>query len=269
MRAACHTQPLSPSKSLILAICNPLSLKFTSKATEWGCKHEKSAREAYIQHMKVRHNDFSVSDSGLHINPRYPHLGATPDGIISCQCCGTGVLEIKCPYCRRDTVFTDKDSLTKTFCLQMTEGGTLQLSRQHAYYYQVQTQIHVCEMEYADFVVWSQEDIHIERVLPCQEFWNDISRKAVDLFNHAVLPELVAKYYSWQAAEKVRNSEDQRSCSDTGIDDDVWCMCKNKESGRMIACDSSDCLIQWFHYACVGIKRKPKGMWYCPQCCKK
>lgn len=48
--------------------------------------------------------------------------------------------------------------------------------------------------------------------------------------------------------------------------DNVWCLCKGAESGRMIACDNQDCSIEWFHYACVGIKRKPKGRWYCPEC---
>jgi len=31
------------------------------------------------------------------VNPSYPHLGATPDRIINCDCCGDGVIEIKCP----------------------------------------------------------------------------------------------------------------------------------------------------------------------------
>ena len=48
--------------------------------------------------------------------------------------------------------------------------------------------------------------------------------------------------------------------------DNVWCLCKGDENGRMIACDNQDCSIEWFHYSCVGIKRKPKGKWYCPDC---
>ena len=73
--------------------------------------------------MKGKHEDFTVKDSGLCIHPQYPHLGANPDAIISCQCCGVGVLEIKCLYCRRDEVFTNQDSVTKKFCLQVTENG--------------------------------------------------------------------------------------------------------------------------------------------------
>ncbi len=150
MKAACHTKLTSPSKSQILAICNPSDVRFSNKATEWGCKHEKTAREVYF-------------------HPQFSHLGATPDGIISCQCCG-GVLEIKCPYCSRDDLLTDATSVRKDFCLQLTEDGDLWLSKTHTYYYQVQTQVYVCNKDFPDFVVWTQNDVHIERLLPDDEF---------------------------------------------------------------------------------------------------
>ena len=39
----------------------------------------------------------------LHLlNTAYPHLGATPDGIVQCMCCGKGVVEVKCPHNCKD-----------------------------------------------------------------------------------------------------------------------------------------------------------------------
>ena len=68
--------------------------------------------------------DFTFSwECGLFINPSYPTLGASPDGIISCDCCGIGTLEIKCPYCSRNSTpetATDNDSLK---CLE--HGGEI------------------------------------------------------------------------------------------------------------------------------------------------
>ena len=46
----------------------------------------------------------------------------------------------------------------------------------------------------------------------------------------------------------------------------LFCICNQEESGRMILCDNDNCSIEWFHYECVGIKRKPKGEWFCPLC---
>ncbi len=48
MKAACHTKLTSPSKSLILAICNPSAVRFSNKATEWGCKHKKNSERSVL-----------------------------------------------------------------------------------------------------------------------------------------------------------------------------------------------------------------------------
>lgn len=46
-----------------------------------------------------------------------------------------------------------------------------------------------------------------------------------------------------------------------------WCICRKEDDGRkMIECDSRKCAVQWFHLQCMGIKKVPKGKWYCPNC---
>ena len=100
--------------------------------------------------MKSLHQDFKVNDNGFIINPQWPFLGATPDGSVSCACCGMGVVEIKCPYCHRgETVETA--SQDKKFCLIKNSDGKLALDHTHAYYYQIQTQLFVANVEYCDF----------------------------------------------------------------------------------------------------------------------
>ena len=70
-----------------MSICYPESRQFYSKATSLGCKHERTARDAYVTLKKKDHHNFSVRECGLFIDPSYPHLGASPDGIITCTCC--------------------------------------------------------------------------------------------------------------------------------------------------------------------------------------
>ena len=48
-----------------------------------------------------------------------------------------------------------------------------------------------------------------------------------------------------------------------------YCQCPYDEVSEMIACDGNDCLIEWFHFECVGIMVPPKGKWYCPDCGKR
>ena len=71
-------------------------------AIRWGVEHEDIGRESYLELANENHINVQYSAAGLHLNPRFPHLGATPDGLISCECCGEGIIEIKCPYKHRD-----------------------------------------------------------------------------------------------------------------------------------------------------------------------
>jgi inhibitor of growth protein 4 len=46
----------------------------------------------------------------------------------------------------------------------------------------------------------------------------------------------------------------------------TYCLCQQVSYGSMIACDSPECPIEWFHFGCVGIRAQPSGSWYCPLC---
>jgi hypothetical protein len=46
----------------------------------------------------------------------------------------------------------------------------------------------------------------------------------------------------------------------------LYCTCKQVSFGRMVACESENCKIEWFHFECVGLKNEPTDTWYCPDC---
>lgn len=275
MQSVCSTNASHPSQTLIKQICYPESYRFHSKQTAWGCDHEKLARRRYEEKMKSLHQDFKVNDNGFIINPQWPFLGATPDGSVSCACCGMGVVEIKCPYCHRgETVETA--SQDKKFCLIKNSHGKLALDHTHAYYYQIQTQLFVANVEYCDFCVCTfveneQNDLHIERLAKDSEFWTNCIEKAHCFFKTCVLPELLGKWYT-------RSNQVYAVSFDTSVtgshnesrSDQEFCYCKGPEEGTMIACDNPNCMIEWFHLECLKIQSVPKGKskWYCPDCRK-
>ncbi|KAG7457744.1 hypothetical protein MATL_G00230630 [Megalops atlanticus] len=41
----------------------------------------------------------------------------------------------------------------------------------------------------------------------------------------------------------------------------TYCLCHQVSYGEMIGCDNTDCSIEWFHFACVGLTTKPRGKW--------
>ena len=145
-----------PSQSLIKQICYPESRGGTSEAQEWGLKNEKTARDTYCSSVKKKHLNFTMSSSGLVVHPEHPHLGASPDGVVSCDCCGLGVLE--CPFSCKNKSFTEASRNDPQFCLTKCEDSSFELKKAHAYYYQVQTQMKLTGARYCDFVVWSPNE---------------------------------------------------------------------------------------------------------------
>lgn len=111
-------------------------------ALQWGIMNELVAREAYFNALKGEHDSFQVKCTGLHVHPNYPHLGASPDGLVSCSCCGMGLLEIKYPYSKRDV--DPRQVNDAHFYLERTAAGLL-LRRYHDYFKQVQGQLAICE----------------------------------------------------------------------------------------------------------------------------
>ncbi|CCF57894.1 hypothetical protein KAFR_0D02470 [Kazachstania africana CBS 2517] len=70
--------------------------------------------------------------------------------------------------------------------------------------------------------------------------------------------------------ELQKRKEDEIRRKQEMIDSNVerYCFCNDVSYGDMIACDNTNCKIEWFHYGCVGLKNEPTGKWYCSDTCK-
>ncbi|KAF9270847.1 hypothetical protein L218DRAFT_915304 [Marasmius fiardii PR-910] len=69
------------------------------------------------------------------------------------------------------------------------------------------------------------------------------------------------------APEPVNEADDGEADPET--DDKPYCFCNRVSFGDMIACDSKDCEIEWFHLNCVALQAVPVGLWFCDACKKK
>ena len=98
LKSVISTDPSKLSTSLIKSFCYPDKCRFFSTACKNGCDHEDKARKEYALKMPTKHKKFSLTQSGLIIYPLHPFMGATPDAIVQCECCGVGVIEVKCPF---------------------------------------------------------------------------------------------------------------------------------------------------------------------------
>lgn len=56
----------------------------------------------------------------------------------------------------------------------------------------------LCHVKYGDFVVWRGGNIHHERILFDSDFMNDAFEKIEMFVKLAILPELIAKWFTKQ-----------------------------------------------------------------------
>jgi len=258
MKTACRTDPASPSLSLIKQICYPKQCSFSTPATWWGCEHENIARELYCTEMEKQHTKFDAFCVSLVVSREYQFIAATPDGVRECACCGEDVVEIKCPYCTKNS-----DAELATFL----EQGELPTT--HQYYYQVQTQMLACHVNFADFVVCTfpneKPSLSVTRINYDPEFLSKCIEESVNFYRVAILPELLGRWFTRIVVMPGSATDDRDSyeCN--------YCYCKEEQGGEMIHCDNDNCPHEeWFHLSCLHLKRAPRAKkWYCPQCRKE
>ena len=270
-KGSVYTSLTNPSPSLIKRICYPESYKFTTEATQWGIDHEDLAKALFSEAITTSHVNLQVHSCGLIIHPSCSYLGASPDSIVECDCCGRGVLEVKCPYQCKDQSFKNA-SENPSFCLDYVCDSiptSFALRSNHSYFYQVQLQMKVCAVYYCYFVVWSPSELAIIKIDYNDSFVEAAVGKALQFFKFGVLPELDGRWYSSpRVVKSTSERQSEISRSDDGDDDDnAWCYCgRTAAAGDMIGCDNRSCPIMWFHMNCLNIDSIPDGKWLCPDC---
>ena len=143
MKAICHTNPANPAQSLIKQVCYSKTYAITSKQTSWGCMHEKAARDRYVKTMKGAHTNFNVTDSGFIINPELLLLVLPQMERYRVTAAVRGLRKSSVHTVKKVRVIEASTHDAK-FCIQRNVDGVLKLDHSHAYYYQVQTQLFVC-----------------------------------------------------------------------------------------------------------------------------
>ena len=82
--------------------------------------------------MESQHKGFKIEDAGLFLHSFCMKYGLLPDN--------------------KEDVFME------------LKNGKWILTHDHAYFYQVQTQLNVCQLPYDDFVVWTKNGMTFERI---------------------------------------------------------------------------------------------------------
>ena len=250
LKSVIDTDPSKPSHSLIKSICCPDLQSFKSAACKYGIEHEDIARKEYAQRMSEVHNNFEIANTGLIIEPLYPFMVASPDAVVSCTCCGHGILEAKCPFTCKDKDFLSVANDNSKYFLYEDDNEELKLKTDHAYYFQVQMQMKFAYAQYCDFLVWRKDDFIVDRTLPDVSFIDDALAKANTFVKTALLPELIGRWFTKQQTTSVppanqtilNHGSTSAMAGDSSTNDNtiLWCYCQRDDSaGNIICCDNA------------------------------
>ena len=78
------------------------------------------------------------------------------------------------------------------FFMKRGEDGELHLPQEHPYYAQVQGELAITNREWCDFVVFSNGEIIIDRILADLDYWNELEEKLEEFYVHHLLPEILS-----------------------------------------------------------------------------
>ena len=163
-------RPCSIDSSIIRTILGLNTFKGNS-STRYGNEMEGTALELYKKTMLSSHQNVTISPSGLIVRPDLPHLGASPDALIKCDCHGEGVVEIKCPSSAASLTLKEYATL-KSSPLHFDENDKPQLKK-GKWMSQIVMQMALSGRHYADFVLFTGKPqvIHVERIHFIEEIW--------------------------------------------------------------------------------------------------
>ena len=166
--------------------CRPIS----TPAIQFGKDNETIARVIYQEQYKERHIKSSVTESGLHISKKYPFMGASPDGLVRCKCCGDGLLEIKCTYAYRHLTPAEVATQDKNYFVYMGDDGNVKLKTNTSWYYQIQTQLGICERKWCDFVLYTEKGFSVDRISFDNTLFQLVTTKSRFFFDKYIIPVL-------------------------------------------------------------------------------
>lgn len=174
-------------------------MKHLPPQIRWGKDNEFTARICYIESRHKNGETMVFEPTGLHLLPEKSYLGASSDGKLLCtsvDTCCYGCLEIKCPYSIDGTVTIAltpneiAENFGKNFFMQKGDDGLLHLPKSHSYYAQVQGEMAIMDVEWCDFVVYSNGEVTVDRIVADFDYWTELNEVLDNFYIQYVVPEI-------------------------------------------------------------------------------
>ena len=160
-------------------------------AIKYGRAMEAEAVAAFFSIYSKEHKNAKILDCGLFLCKDVPFVGASPDRIIVCDCCGESCLEVKCPFSISHTSPTDPN--VHLPYLMLNEDSTVMLNRKHKYFTQCQVQMAATEMTRTYFFVWTSHGNFTEKLYFNSGFWSETQLLLKEFYLSKYIPYVLQK----------------------------------------------------------------------------
>lgn len=94
---------------------------FSTKAIRWGFTDKPVVRQKYRRNKKTQRRNFKIQETVLIMSTEIPYIGASPDTLVSCDCCALWVVELEVTWTHREKSFPECEPTNGT-CLEQTQG---------------------------------------------------------------------------------------------------------------------------------------------------
>ncbi|XP_075744414.1 uncharacterized protein LOC119159810 [Rhipicephalus microplus] len=147
-------------------------------AVRYGIANEARALQRYQNVFRHTGRDVELQSVGLFVDPEQPWLGASPDAIVydPVEDPPWGCVEIKCLYSLKDA---DEGELLscQDICVSFDSWNNPALKQTHPYFAQVMGQMAITKLQWADFVMYDENYICVQRVQFDKKVWHEIKAK--------------------------------------------------------------------------------------------
>jgi hypothetical protein len=183
----CKMRPTTHSANTVKSLVYPRDLQLP--ALQYGRENEPKARRQIEATFGVK-----VDKCGLFIDSETAYFAATPDGLID----DDGIVEIKCPFSARELTpveaIAGKVGMVHTI---FAKNDHARMNEKHAYFYQVQGQLHITKRQYCIFALWTPLGMKTVRIQRNDQFWTEKMEPLLTRFyKNCMIPEIVDSRFS-------------------------------------------------------------------------
>ena len=171
-----NSSSLTDCSRLVHNLLNPTALDHLPHVQR-GRKLEQAGVDEFIMAFEsCGHRNIKVSSCGLFIDPVRQYLGASPDGIVTSDCCEKSLLEVKCPT----TPFN-----------QLPYMNNLELKRNSLYYGQIQGQMEITKVKSSHLVLHYPDETTFLEIEYDESFCNAMFTNLERFYKQFMIPALI------------------------------------------------------------------------------